>query len=404
MTITTMLKSIDLMKAELEETYKHFHAHPELSMQEVKTRTKIAELLRDYGYTVQEIGGGVVGVLENGVGPKVLFRADIDGLPLKEVSNLPYASTVEMTNAQGVTVPVMHACGHDFHITAGLGTARALAENKDLWQGTYIALFQPGEEIAAGARAMVDDGLVNKIPKPDIALAQHVMPNPVAGKIGTTAGPFLSSAASAKIIIKGKGAHGSMPNLGIDPIVIGASIVNKLQTIVSREVDPFNFAVVTVGSFQAGAVANIIPNEATLLLNIRAYNEDIKAQLIKSIERIVIAECQAGGAQEEPEISFYDNYPLTDNDPEVTDKVTEAFKTYLGEDNVIPYKPFPASEDFSTIADALGAPYLYWGFGGYTPNQEVFPNHSPHFVPALQPTLETGTKAALIAALTYLAK
>ncbi|MBM7637012.1 amidohydrolase [Streptococcus saliviloxodontae] len=404
MTLRKILSSLGEIRDWQEETYKYLHAHPELSMQESETAAFIEKTLISYGYETQLIGGGVVGVLKNGEGATVLFRADIDGLPVKEETGLDYASQVEMADTDGQTVPVMHACGHDTHITAGLGAAWALAQHREAWSGTYIALFQPGEEIAAGAKAMLADGLVERIPKPDVALAQHVLTSPEAGKVGSKTGPFLSSAASLKVLIKGRGAHGSMPNLSIDPIVIGSAIVSKLQSIVAREVDPFKFAVVTVGSFQAGLKANIIPETATLLLNIRAYDEEVKEQLLSSIRRIVLAECQAGGCLEEPEISVFDDFPLTSNDATVQERVASAFGTYLGQDNVVTYEPLTASEDFSYLAQAFDVPYLYWGFGGFVEGQEVYPNHSPKFAPAIHPTLETGTKAALIAAYSYLGK
>ena len=223
MAIKEILESLEEIKDWQEETYKHLHSHPELSMQEVETAQFIFKTLESYGYQTQKIGGGVVGILENGQGPKILFRADIDALPVKEESGLDYASTVVMEDLEGNQVPVMHACGHDMHITAGLGAAWALAQHQDKWSGTYIALFQPGEETAQGAKAMLADGLLDKIPHPEIALAQHVLTEPVAGQVGTMSGPFLSTAASIKIIIKGKGAHGSMPHLSIDPIVIGSA-------------------------------------------------------------------------------------------------------------------------------------------------------------------------------------
>ncbi|MGT2948895.1 amidohydrolase [Streptococcus devriesei] len=402
MILQTVLASLEEIKDWQEEAYKHLHANPELSMQEHETCAFIEKTLESYGYETQAIGGGIVGVLKNGNGPTVLFRADIDALPVKEETSLPYASTVKAVDADGQTVPVMHACGHDLHITAGLGAAWALAQHQGGWSGTYIALFQPGEEIAAGAKAMLADGLVDKVPQPDVALAQHVLTSPAAGKVGTKVGAFLSSAASVKVVIHGKGAHGSMPNLSIDPIVIGSAIVSKMQTIVAREVDPFQFAVVTVGSFQAGLKANIIPSEATLLLNIRAYDENVKQDLLAAIERIVLGECQAGGCVEKPDIEVFDSYPLTDNDAQVTEKVRTAFETYLGKDRVITYQPMTASEDFSYLAQAFGVPYLYWGFGGFTEGQAVYPNHSSYFAPAIQPSLTTGTQAAIIALWAYL--
>ncbi|WP_438831393.1 amidohydrolase [Streptococcus pluranimalium] len=389
----TVIDSLDTIKDWQEKTYKHLHQNPELSMQEKQTVAFLKEELTKLNYKVQEIGGGLVGILENGAEPTILFRADMDALPVHEETGLEYASKID---------GVMHACGHDMHMTASLGAAWALANNKEAWSGTYIALFQPGEEIAAGAKAMLEDGLLEKIPKPDIAFAQHVLTTPEAGHLGTKEGPFLSTAASLKITINGRGAHGSMPNLSIDPIVIGSAIVSKLQTIVAREVDPFQFAVVTVGSFQAGNQANIIPETAILRLNIRAYDETVKEQLISAIKRITIAECQAGNCETEPDIEVYDSFPLTDNDAEITEHVTSAFKAYFSDDKVINYKPLTASEDFSAIPRALGIPYLYWGFGGFTADQDIYANHNPKFAPAIQPTLKTGTEAALVAILSYL--
>ncbi|KKF41945.1 amidohydrolase [Streptococcus uberis] len=404
MAIRDVLSHLNDIKDWQEESYKHLHSHPELSMQERETVAYIEDKLKTFGYVTQKIGGGLVGILENGPGETVLFRADIDALPVKEETGLDYASTVETTDLDGNHVPVMHACGHDMHIAAALGAAWALANHKEEWTGTYIALFQPGEEIATGAKSMLEDGLLEKIPHPDIALAQHVLTEPVAGKVGVMSGPFLSTAASVKIVIKGKGAHGSMPHMSIDPIVIGSAIVTRLQTIVAREVDPFQFAVVTVGAFNAGLKANIIPEEATLLLNIRAYSDQVKEQLIDAIERIARAECQAGNCQEAPLIEVYDNFPLTDNSPEVVEKVKVSFENYLGTEQVVSYHPMTASEDFSAIPRALKIPYFYWGFGGFTEDQAVFANHNPKFAPAIHPTLETGTKAAVVAILTYLGK
>lgn len=404
MAIRDVLSHLNDIKDWQEESYKHLHSHPELSMQERETVAYIEDKLKTFGYVTQKIGGGLVGILENGPGETVLFRADIDALPVKEETGLDYASTVETIDLDGNRVPVMHACGHDMHIAAALGAAWALANHKEEWTGTYIALFQPGEEIAAGAKSMLEDGLLEKIPHPDIALAQHVLTEPVAGKVGVMSGPFLSTAASVKIVIKGKGAHGSMPHMSIDPIVIGSAIVTRLQTIVAREVDPFQFAVVTVGAFNAGLKANIIPEEATLLLNIRAYSDQVKEQLIDAIERIARAECQAGNCQEASLIEVYDNFPLTDNSPEVVEKVKVSFENYLGTEQVVSYHPMTASEDFSAIPRALKIPYFYWGFGGFTEDQAVFANHNPKFAPVIHPTLETGTKAAVVAILTYLGK
>lgn len=388
-----------------EESYVWLHRHPELSMQESDTCDFIEKNLKDFGYETFRIGGGVVGVLENGAGAKVLFRADIDGLPVKENTGLDYASTMTRTDNEGNQVPVMHACGHDFHISAGLGSARILSEHKDAWSGTHIALFQPGEEVAAGARSMVDDGLVNKIPKPDVALGQHVLAGPMhAGQVGTHAGSILSTGASIKITLHGKGSHGSMPHMGIDPVVLAASVILRLQGIVSREINPFKMAVLTVGSVQAGMKSNIIPDSATLLINIRAYDMDVREQLLAGIQRVVKAECVESGCPQPPEFEIYDSYPLTDNSPEVTEKVTKAFVDYFGKDRVMDCGEVSASEDFSVIPDAFGIDYTYWGFGGFAEGTQAYPNHNPAFGPVMQPTLRTGTEAAIVACMAWLKK
>lgn len=396
MTATTpALAGLDAITTWQEELYRQLHAHPELPFEEAETRAEIRRRLAGYGYEVQEIGGGVVGVLANGAGPTVLFRADIDALPVQEDTGLEYASTVP---------GVMHACGHDAHVTCALGAAQLLAEGRATWAGTYVALFQPAEELGKGAQSMVDDGLLTKIPKPDVCLGQHVLTVPEAGHVGTVAGPMLSAANCIKVTIHGTGSHGSMPHLGVDPVVIAASVVVRLQSIVAREIAPSQFGVVTVGSLQAGTKANIIPASATLLVNIRAYDESVRATLTNSIERIVRAECLAGNSPAEPEFEYYESYPLTDNDAATTEKVTAAFVAYFGADRVEELAPIPASEDFSVVPRAFGVPYCYWGNGGFTPGMEVFPNHNPKFAPAIQPTLRTGTEAAVVAVLAYLGK
>ncbi|MDO5682075.1 MAG: amidohydrolase [Propionibacteriaceae bacterium] len=401
---SAVLSTLDATNEWQEELYVHLHQNPELSMQETETAAEITRRLESFGYAVQQIGGGVVGVMENGPGPTVLFRADMDALPVAETTGLPYASTKTGVDADGNTVPIMHACGHDMHVTAGLGAAELLSQHSDQWAGTYIALFQPGEETAAGAQAMVDDGLLDKVPTPDVALAQHVLTVPESGKVGTAAGPILSTGACIRVKVWGKGSHGSMPHLGVDPVLLAAAIVQRLQGIVSREIAPSQFGVVTVGSLQAGFKANIIPDSATLLLNVRAYDLEVRKVLLAAIERIVKAECEASGSPKPPEIELYESYPLTDNDEVVSDHVTDAFRAYFGEDRVEHLAPIPASEDFSNIPSAWGIPYTFWGFGGFTPGMTVLPNHNPGFAPALQPSLRTGTEAAVVAVLAYLGK
>lgn len=382
--------------------YEDLHRHPELSMREARTRSVIEGKLRELGYEVQEIGGGVVGVLKNGEGRTVLMRADFDGLPVKEATGLDYASTDTQVDDAGAVQPVMHACGHDTHVTAALGAASVLADNREDWSGTYIALFQPGEEIAAGARSMVEDGLVGKVPAPDVCLGQHVLATPVSGRVALTAGPAMSSAVSMRIVVHGAGSHGSMPHLSVDPVVLASAIVTRIQTLVAREIAPGDFGVVTVGSLHAGTSANIIPDRATMQLNFRAYDEHVLDQLVEGVERIVRAECEAARSPREPEFDLFHRFPLTDNDEQVTARVREAMIAQLGDERVEHMDPVTASEDFSTIPDAFGAPYCYWIFGGFAEGRESFPNHSPNFVPDQQPTLATGTEAALAAILAML--
>ncbi|GAA1484021.1 amidohydrolase [Brachybacterium fresconis] len=388
-----------------EALLKDFHRHPELSMREERTRDVIAAQLIKYGYEVHEIGGGVVGVLagsKGGEGRTVLFRADIDGLPVQEASGLDYASTETQADGDGVEQPTMHACGHDFHITAGLGAAQLLAEHREDWSGTYIALFQPGEEKAAGARSMVAGGVVDAIPTPDVCLGQHVLTDPVAGRVAVTSGPVMSTAASARIVVHGAGSHGSMPHLGVDPVVLASAIVTRIQTLVARELSPADFGVVTVGSLQAGASANIIPDSATMLLNFRAYDEDILERLIEGARRMVRAECEAARSPHEPEIEIYDRYPLTTNDEAAADVVRDGFLAQFGQERVEEMSPVTASEDFSIVPDAFGAPYCYWGVGAYAERRETYPNHSPLWSPDLQPTLGVATEAAVTGALAHL--
>ena len=405
----------DAVQEQLEwqrEVYIDLHAHPELSMHETRTSGIIAERLEGFGFEVQRLGGGVVGVLANGEGPVVMNRADFDALPVQEKTGLDYASTETTTDEDGRTVALMHACGHDMHVAALLGAAGAMAAHQEAWSGTFIALFQPGEEIAAGARSMVDDGLTEKVPAPEVVLGQHVMTHE-AGTIGTKAGPILSAGDSIEITLHGSGAHGSMPHLSVDPVVLASTIVMRLQTVVSREIPPSSFAVLTVGSIQAGSKSNIIPATATLLLNMRTYDEDVRSTMITALERIVRGECEAAGCPQEPEFRYYDQYPLTDNDDDANAKVTEALRAQFG-DAVFEQSQQTASEDFSIVPSAFGVPYAYWTVGGVSkerlekaessddPADQIAPNHSPFFYPDIDPTLETGTKAHLAAALAWL--
>lgn len=383
--------------------YIEFHRHPELSIQEHWTSARIAELLDDLGVEVVKVGAtGMVGVIGNGDGPVVAARADFDGLPMKEESGKPYASTfTQVDENTGAETPVAHSCGHDVHVMALLGAVEQLAKHRDAWSGTFLAIFQPGEETASGARDMVDGGLVDKLPKPDVVLAQHVLGTVPGGCVGTRPGPVLSTASSIEIVVHGAGSHGSMPHLGVDPIVLASTIVTRLQTIVSREVPPTETAVITVGSIHGGTKSNIIPDSVTLQLNTRAYSAEVADQLHAGIERIVRAECEAARSPKEPEFRYYDRYPLTLNDAGACATVRGAFDEYFG-DGSVDMDRVPASEDFSIIPDAFGSPYCYWGLGGFADMDSAPGNHSPKFAPDIHPTLDRGTEAIVVAAAAWL--
>jgi amidohydrolase len=410
-----VLAGQDAVREWQENVYRAIHQHPELSNQEVHTAATAADTLLKAGYEVHDKVGttGVVGILRNGDGPTVLMRADMDALPMKEETGLPYASTDHQTDSSGQAVPVAHSCGHDVHVASLMGAARLLAENRSAWHGTFIPLFQPAEEVGTGAEEMVKGGLAKLIPKPDVALAQHVLAYP-SGTVGTHVGPFLSTAASMRVTVHGRGSHGSMPQLSIDPVVLASMIVVRLQAIVAREVAPDDFAVLTVGQVAAGTKSNIIPDHAVIELNIRAYSDSMRTQLIDAIKRVVKGECAASGSPKDPEFELYDEYPLTSNNPEVTAKVAAAFKDYFG-DRAFTAPRQSASEDFSRIPDALGVPYTFWALGGIDARKwdkaeaegriasDIPANHSPKFAPVIEPTLQTGTAAIVVAALAWLA-
>lgn len=399
-----------------EDFYRNLHQHPELSHREHDTAAAVAGRLGGFGYHVHEgVGGtGVVGILRNGDGPAVLLRADMDALPVREATGLPYASTATTTDADGNDVPVMHACGHDVHVTCLLGAAALLAGARAPWKGTVIALFQPAEEVGDGARGMVDDQLARLVGPVDVALAQHVLPLP-AGQVGVRPGPVLTTADSMRITVYGRGGHASAPQATVDPVVLAAMIVIRLQTVVSREVEPTDPAVVTVGKVEAGTKSNIIGDRAVLELNLRAYSEQTRTRILDAIRRIVTAECRASGSPADPDFELFDHYPATVNDPTATERVRAAFDEYFGDrSRELPLQA--ASEDFSDIPTALNAPYCYWGIGGVDPDayraaeragrvsEDIPVNHSPTFAPVIQPTIDTGTQALTVAALAWLAR
>jgi amidohydrolase len=396
---------------DLEDLYKDIHSHPELSMQETRTAGLAAERLKASGFDVTEGVGhtGVVGLLRNGDGPVVMLRADMDALPVEEQTGLPYASSVTATDADGNETPVMHACGHDIHVAWLAGASALFAEEKPAWHGTLMAVFQPAEEIAAGSQAMIDDGLFEKFPKPDVILGQHVM------QIASRSGVVTSAGDSFEIRLFGRGAHGSMPQSSIDPVVMAASTVLRLQTVVSREVAPADAAVVTVGALQAGTKENVIPDEAVIKLNVRTFDEGVRKRVLDAIERIVNAESEASGAPKPPEITPLDRYDLVRNDERATERVREALRARFGPERVSSTSPASASEDFGSFGVEWQVPSVFWFIGGVDPDtyakadregklSELPTNHNPKFAPVIHPTLETGVETLVSASCAWLSQ
>ncbi|SDW87184.1 hippurate hydrolase [Arthrobacter sp. cf158] len=393
---------------EYVEVYKHLHAHPELSGQEFETASYIESHLTGLGIENFRCGvTGVVGILENGDGPVVGFRADTDGLPIAEQTQLDYASIDTGRLPDGATVPVMHGCGHDTHITAALALAALLTERRGLWSGTLVLIFQPGEETAYGAKAMVDDGLWERAPKPEAVLAQHVLALE-RGKILIRGGHMASLADSWKVTVHGKQAHGSQPQESIDPIVAAAAMVLRLQTIVSRELAPSTPAVVTVGTFHAGLKENIIPESAEFTINVRTPDEATRDTVLTAIRRIIAAEA-AASAMPAPTVTELNSFPRCYNDPQAALRVMDAFAADFGPDAVTEAPLGMGSEDAGWLSDAIGVPGVYWAFGAYEP--ELFAdgtspagNHSPFFAPDAHTAIIGGTGAALSGVLAYLGR
>lgn len=402
---------------ELAALYRDLHAHPELAFAEHRTAGIAAERLYALGYQVTAgVGGtGVVGLLANGDGPVVLLRADMDGLPVLEQTGLPYASAKRARDAQGADVPVMHACGHDMHVTCLLGAAAELAAARDSWRGTLLLVFQPAEEQGKGARAMIDDGLYQRFPAPVIVLGQHVMPLP-AGVLGVHGGPAMAGADALRVVLHGQGGHGSRPETTVDPVLMAAATVLRLQGVISREVAARETAVLTVGALRAGTAANIIPDQAELLLSLRHFNDEVHDKARAAIDRIIRAEAAASGAPKEPEITTDVSFPVLVNDPDASARLTERFNDGVG--LTLDPGPVTGSEDVGLLATAAGVPCVYWFLGGSDPARfagiasvdearvivDGLPsNHSPLFAPVIDPTLRTGVAALTAAARTWLA-
>jgi amidohydrolase len=413
--MTSILENLPAVGAALEAVYKDLHAHPELAFNENRTAGIVAGQLAELGFEVLTgIGGtGVVGVIRNGEGPTVLLRADMDGLPVLEETGLDYASTDHAVDADGLEVPVMHACGHDMHVACLLGAAELLARHRDNWSGTLVVLFQPAEEQGSGAQGMVDDGLYDLVPKPDIVLGQHVGPAP-AGLVGLHAGPAFAAADGLEVRMFGRGGHSSRPETVIDPIVMAASTVVRLQTVVSREIAPADSAVVTVGQFVAGTKKNITPDDAFLGITVRSYTETVRARVLDAVHRIIRSEAQASGAEREPEIITTDSFPAVVNDPAASARALSAFTAAFGANRVLDPGAVSGSEDVGALSTAAGAPIVYWILGGADQqtyaaavaagrvDQDIPSNHSPRFAPVVQPTLNTGIEALVAGALEWL--
>ncbi|KAI9786385.1 MAG: hypothetical protein M1839_006845 [Geoglossum umbratile] len=407
--------------ANYEDVYKRLHAEPELSLQEGRTAYLITSYLHSLGYLEirTDIGGhGVVGVLRNGPGNTVLLRAELDALPLQEQTGLPFASRKRMVDVtDGVEKPVMHACGHDMHISSLLAAAELLYACRTYWTGTLLILFQPNEETGAGAQAMVVDGLYDPgkhaIPIPDVVLGGHVMPVRT-GRLGTRKGIFGSAANSYRVVLYGRGAHGSRPHMSVDPIVMTSSAILKLQTIVSRETNPQEPVVLTIGALHSGDAPNVIPTTATLLLNTRTFSPASRDRVFASIARILNAEAAAFNAPQPPLIEEIGSFPCLTNDPDITDRVMNAFAAHFGAANLDRNAPISmGSEDFANLADPVGAPGCFWSYGGVEGGrwdeaekmgklEEIPGNHNPFFAPAIHPTLTVAIDAYAAAALEFL--
>jgi len=402
----------------LMELYRDLHAHPELSFQEVETAKKLAARMRELGFAVTENVGktGVVAVMENGAGPTVMLRADMDGLPVVEQTGLPVASKDGAVPASGVETGVMHACGHDTHMTAWIGAAQQLAERKDEWSGTLVMILQPAEEIGEGALAMIEDGLYTRFPKPDYVVAFHDAAQFPAGTIGYSPGFALANVDSVDITVPGVGGHGAYPHTTKDPIVLASTIVMKLQTLVSRESSPLDPTVVTVGSFHAGAKHNIISDEAKLQLTVRSYSDETRKLLLDGIARIARGEAIAAGMPEDkmPTVTVADPYtPSTFNSPDFTEQVMAGFRTRFGEDRVVEVPSVMGGEDFGQFlrADPDGLKSLIFWVGG-VPQAEfdaaqkgegTLPSlHSPFWAPDAEKVIATAAEALTAATLDLL--
>jgi hippurate hydrolase len=396
-------KEVEGVYPDAHALYLDLHQNPELSGHETQTAEKLAARWRSAGYDVTEhVGGtGVVAIMKNGAGPTIMLRTELDALPVEEKTGLPYASKVHAKDDAGRDVPVMHACGHDLHMAALLGTAEIMANGRGSWHGTLMLIGQPAEETISGADGMVRDGLFTRFPKPDVAVALHVGNELPAGMASITPGTYNTNADSIRITIYGKGGHGSAPQTAIDPIVIAARTILSLQTIVSREIKPGEMGVVTVGYIHAGLKNNIIPDQAEMGITVRTYKQDVRKQILAAITRIAKAEAAAAGATHEPLVERYEGTDAVYNDPALAERLRAPLEAALGKKNVITEGPITPSEDFSYFIEQ-GVPGFYFSLGGADPQKyaeakaagnRLPSNHSPLFAPYVDPALRAGITA-----------
>ena len=407
-----VLAPLEATLPDLEALYVDLHRNPELAFAETRTAGELARRLEASGYEVHTGVGrtGVVGVLRNGPGPTVMLRADIDALPVEEKTGLEYASTAKGTDAKGEEVPVMHACGHDMHATWLSGAAGLLARGRADWSGTVLAVFQPAEEVGDGAQGMVRDGVFGYVGAPDVVLGQHLVPGP-AGWVLTRPGVIMAGTDALRIVLHGRGGHGSRPETTVDPAVLAAHVVLRLQTIVSREISATESAVVTVGSVHVGTVHNVIADHATLEVNVRTFDEQVRTKVLAAIERIVHGEAATAGSPKPPEITPIGSFSVTSNDDAVTVELTAAFREHFGADRTMEAPLVTGSEDFGEFGLAAGVPSVFWLVGGVDAQsvltaigagrfeQDIPSNHSPLFAPVIHPTLRTGIETLVVGAL-----
>jgi amidohydrolase len=404
------IEGFDSIYPQLDALYLDIHKNPELSGSEERTAAKLADQLQRLGYAVTtKVGGnGVVGVLKNGAGPTVLLRTELDALPVEEKTGLPYASKATAVDRAGKTVPVMHACGHDVHMASWTGAATLLARAKDRWRGTLVMVAQPAEETVQGARAMLADGFLSRFPKPDFAVAVHDNADMPAGKVGYVSGYALANVDSVDVTIFGRGGHGAKPESTVDPIVIAARTVLALQTLVSREKDPLEPAVLTVGSIHGGNKYNIIPDDVHLQLTVRSYTPEVRKQLLDGIARIANAEAAAANAPRPPEVRTSEGSNATYNDPALTKRLATMLARELGTDNVVERKPEMVAEDFGEFGRAAKIPSVTLSVGAVEPGKyaaakaagTALPSlHSALFAPDREPTIRTATTTLVLSAL-----